>query len=40
MSEAVYKLAVAPIQESQAGEPRAEATVEPGPEVVNVTPGL
>ena len=34
-SEAVYELAVEPIQEPQAGEPRAEAAVEPDPEVAN-----
>ena len=34
-SEAVYELVVEPIQEPQAGEPRAEAAVEPGPEVAN-----
>ena len=34
-SEAVYELVAEPIQEPQAGEPRAEAAVEPGPEVAN-----
>ena len=34
-SEAVYKLAVEPIQEPQAGEPQTEAAVEPDPEVAN-----
>ena len=34
-SEAVYELVAEPIQESQAGETRAEAAVEPGLEVAN-----
>ena len=34
-SEAVYELAVEPIQEPQAGEPRVEAAVEPDPEIAN-----
>ena len=34
-SEAVYELVAEPIQEPQAGEPRAEAAVKPGPEVAN-----
>ena len=34
-SEAVYELVAEPIQEPQAGEPHAEAAVEPGPEVAN-----
>ena len=34
-SEAVYELIAEPIQEPQAGEPRAEAAVEPDPEVAN-----
>jgi len=34
-SEAVYELVTEPIQEPQAGEPRAEAAVEPDPEVAN-----
>ena len=34
-SEAIYELAVEPIQELQAGEPQTEATVEPDPEVAN-----
>ena len=34
-SKAVYELAVEPIQEPQAGEPHAEAAVEPDPEVSN-----
>ena len=34
-TEAIYELVVEPIQEPQAGEPRAEAAVEPGPEVAN-----
>ena len=34
-SEAVYELVAEPIQEPQAGEPRAEAAVEPDPEVAN-----
>ena len=34
-SEAVYELAVEPIQEPQAGEPQTEAAVEPDPEVAN-----
>ena len=32
-SEAVYELVAEPIQEPQAGEPQAEAAVEPDPEV-------
>ena len=35
MSEAVYELAIEPIQEPQAGESQTEAAVEPGPEVAN-----
>ena len=34
-SEDVYELVTEPIQEPQAGEPRAEAAVEPDPEVAN-----
>ena len=34
-SEAVYELVTEPIQEPQAGESRAEAAVEPDPEVAN-----
>ena len=34
-SEAVYELAVEPIQELQAGEPQTEAAVEPDPEIAN-----
>ena len=34
-SEAVYELVAEPLQEPQAGEPQAEATVEPDPEVTN-----
>ena len=34
-SEAVFELITEPIQEPQAGEPRAEAAVEPDPEVAN-----
>ena len=34
-SEAVYELVAEPIQEPQAGEPQAEAAVEPDPEVAN-----
>ena len=34
-SEAVYELIAEPIQEPQAGEPQAEAAVEPDPEVAN-----
>ena len=34
-SEAVYELAVEPIQEHEAGEPQTEAAVEPDPEVAN-----
>ena len=34
-SEAVYELVAEPIQELQAGEPQAEAAVEPDPEVAN-----
>ena len=34
-SEAVYELVAEPIPEPQAGEPRAEVAVEPGPEVTN-----
>ena len=34
-SEAVYELVAEPIQEPQAGEPQAEAVVEPDPEVAN-----
>ena len=34
-SEAVYELVAEPVQEPQAGEPRAEAAVEPDPEVAN-----
>ena len=34
-SEAVYELVAEPIQEPQAGESRAEAAVEPDPEVAN-----
>ena len=34
-SEAVYELVAEPIQEPQAGEPRAEAAIEPDPEVAN-----
>ena len=34
-SEAVYKLAVEPIQEPQAGELQTEAAVEPDTEVAN-----
>ena len=34
-SEAVYELVAEPIQEPQAGEPHAEAAVEPDPEVAN-----
>ena len=34
-SEAVYELAVEPIQEPQAEEPQTEAAVEPDPEVAN-----
>ena len=37
MSEAVYELVAEPIQEPQAGEPQAEAVVEPDPEVANPT---
>ena len=33
-SEAVYELVTEPIQEPQAGEPQAEAAVEPVPEEV------
>ena len=33
--EAVYELVAEPIQEPQAGEARAEAAVEPDPEVAN-----
>ena len=36
-SEAVYELVVEPIQEPQAGEPKAEVAVEPDPEVANPT---
>ena len=36
-SEAVYELVAEPIQEPQAGEPQAEAAVEPDPEVANPT---
>ena len=35
MSEAIYELAVEPIQEPQAGESQTETAVEPGPEVAN-----
>jgi len=35
MSEAVYELVAEPIPEPQAGESRAEAAVEPDPEVAN-----
>ena len=34
-TEVAYKLIAEPIQEPQAGEPRAEAAVEPDPEVAN-----
>ena len=34
-SEAVYELVTESIQEPQAGEPQAEAAVEPDPEVTN-----
>ena len=34
-SEAVYELAVEPIQEPQAGESQTEAAVDPSPEVAN-----
>ena len=34
-SEAVYELVAEPIQEPKAGEPQAEAAVEPDPEVAN-----
>jgi hypothetical protein len=34
-SESVYELVAEPIQEPQAGEPQAEAAVEPDPEVAN-----
>ena len=34
-SEAIYELVAEPIQEPQAGEPHAEAAVEPDPEVAN-----
>ena len=34
-SEAVYELVAEPIHEPQAGEPQAEATIEPDPEVAN-----
>ena len=34
-SEAVFELIAEPLQEPQAGEPRAEAAVEPAPEVAN-----
>ena len=34
-NEAVYELVAEPIQEPQAGEPQAEAAVEPDPEVAN-----
>ena len=34
-SEAVYELVAEPIPEPQAGEPQAEAAVEPDPEVAN-----
>ena len=34
-SEAVYELVTEPKQEPQAGEPQAEAAVEPDPEVAN-----
>ena len=34
-SEAVYEIVAEPIPEPQAGEPRAEAAVEPDPEVAN-----
>ena len=36
-SEAVYELVTESIQEPQAGEPQAEAAVEPDPEVTNPT---
>ena len=34
-TDIVYELIAEPIQEPQAGEPRAEAAVEPAPEVAN-----
>ena len=34
-SEAVYKIVAEPIPEPQAGEPQAEAAVEPDPEIAN-----
>ena len=34
-SEAIYELVAEPIQEPQAGEPQAEAAVEPAPDVAN-----
>ena len=34
-SEAAYELVAEPIQEPQAGEPQAEAVVDPDPEVAN-----
>jgi len=34
-SEAVYELIAEPLHEPQAGEPQAEAAVEPDPEVAN-----
>ena len=36
-TEVVYELVAEPIQEPQAGEPQAEAAVEPDPEVANPT---
>ena len=36
-TEVAYELIAEPIQEPQAGEPQAEAVVEPDPEVANPT---